>query len=212
MTEIETLYPFYAESQIKKNLNLPMTDEEREKTELFMSTYENEIFIEAHKRYNDQTGVLLAVSLTNSLHFVKPATEADVAEQTAPKYCALCKRTVWKNKIVKGSEMFILDDKTAFWTCSAHAKRIRNVFDISHFFTMFERAISNSLSGVSSREEALHSKYANTSMLEWKLSKQATPTVHQVVNYLNILKKFIQAFKEPEKEEEVEAEVPQNTN
>lgn len=121
--------------------------------------------------------------------------------------CALCAKTVYKNKIVRGAEFFILDSTTingektksdlCFLCCSTHARLLEHTYGITHIcvdLNGYMKKICDTFGSVDAEsvwEKMVAPRHRTLPVSQWKKTRSApplTPVEGEIIRYWNCIK------------------------
>lgn len=173
------------------------------------------------KMYNARLGDQLLASLQQN-----PETSGALS-------CALCGKTVYKNKIVKGTEFFVLASSTfggdkdvtrsdlVFLCCSTHAQLVKHVYGIAHCCVDLKEYIEESSAsnggGTKGGEEAgewakvVAPRHQTIPVSQWKKTRASpplTPFECEIIRYWNCVKLWTEPPPPPSARPEATQESP----
>lgn len=119
---------------------------------------------------------------------------------SGPWYCAFCAKTVYKNKVVKGAELCLLDSEMiatdkraqnciAFFCCSTHVPLVKNMYGLTHACMDLRELIQKHKD--CTWEKAVSPKNASLLISQWKKPRSGPPLTvfeQEMITYWNCIK------------------------
>jgi hypothetical protein len=203
---MEELFTVYVRQCFQNSFNNSSSSSKFE--DRFSERYMEEM-IKVHDLPAHARDVLIAVAVTSEMRRAR-LTEEILAilhqnkETSGSLSCALCAKTVYKNKIVRGAEFFILHSSTisgeetksdvCFLCCSTHARLVENTYGITHIcvdLNEYIQEICSSAAGESAWEKMVAPRHRTLPVSQWKKTRSSpplTPVESEIIRYWNCIK------------------------